>query len=240
MDKDLIDGIRENNQREYNHCVVQSADHSGSSTEADLKNSQKIPKEQKHFASRGNVLEDQVKIKDYNMKEGETIELTAALLGCTKRDESRPPPKSEEREAKSKASEPLIEISGIEDDKSASMIHEERMERVMRKVEETMKSVSYRMNDISTLEHTEASVSFQITDMTSTMNRFDSKPERMSEAFTQMTAENQARDRKIAEAFSQMNAENRVRDQKFEEQITNLEKRSIPKSKRNSQPWRQG
>ena len=36
-----------------------------------------------------------------------------------------------------KASEPCIEVNNIEDDKSASMIPEERMERVMQRMEET-------------------------------------------------------------------------------------------------------
>ena len=123
-----------------------------------------------------------------------------------------------------KASEPCIEVNNIEDDKSASMIPEERMERVMQQMEETMKSLSYRVNDMSTMEQTMASVNFQITDMASTMSRFDSKFGRMSEAFAQMNTENQARDRKFAEAFSQMNAENRVRDRKIEEKFKNLEK----------------
>ena len=48
----------------------------------------------------------------------ETIELIAALLGGMKRDESRLTPKAEEREAKRKASEPNIEISGLQESRS--------------------------------------------------------------------------------------------------------------------------
>ena len=59
--------------------------------------------------------------------------MTAALLGGMKREESRPLPKTEEREAKRKASEPSVEVSGMEDDKSVSMVPEERVERVMRR-----------------------------------------------------------------------------------------------------------
>ena len=47
-----------------------------------------------------------MKIEDYNMNDEETIELTAALHGGTNRDESRLISKTEESEAKRKASEP--------------------------------------------------------------------------------------------------------------------------------------
>ena len=44
-----------------------------------------------------------MKIEDYNMTEGETIELTTAVLGGAKREESRSLPKTEERDAKKKS-----------------------------------------------------------------------------------------------------------------------------------------
>ena len=77
-------------------------------------------------------------------------------------------------------------------------------------MEETTKSVNFRMDDISSIEHSMASVSFQITYLNTLMNK--------------MYNENQARDRKFAEALSQVNADNRARDRKIEERFTNLEK----------------
>ena len=48
----------------------------------------KIPKEQQHLVSKGRVLKNGQKIKEYNIKDGETMEMTMLLVGGTKRDES--------------------------------------------------------------------------------------------------------------------------------------------------------
>ena len=79
-----------------------------------------------------------MKIEDYNMKEEETIELTAALLGGTKRDESKPISNNRGREAKRKATKPSLEVGGLEDNKSASKDPYEKMEGMMQKMEETI------------------------------------------------------------------------------------------------------
>ena len=159
----------------------------------------RIPQEQQHPVSRGKVLKDKMKIEDYNLKEEETIELIAALLGGTKRDESRPISRTEEREAKRRASEPCIDISGQEDNRNASKASEGNMKTMMQKMEETLKAVSFRMDDISSFEQSMASANFQITDLNTTMHK--------------MYNETQARDRKFVEAISQVSADNRARDQ---------------------------
>ena len=64
-----------------------------------------IPKEQQHLVGRGRVLKDERKLKQYNVKDGETTELTMLLVGGTKRDETMPSKSKEEREAKRRTSE---------------------------------------------------------------------------------------------------------------------------------------
>ena len=67
---------------------------------------------------------------------------------------------TKEREAKRKASEANIEISGLEEDINASKDPEKkRMGRVMQKMEETMTTVSYRTKDVSSMEQKKASMS---------------------------------------------------------------------------------
>ena len=157
------DTLREDDQWKDDHCDVRSAGHSGSNTEADGRKG-RIPKEQQHLVSHGKVLKDKLKIEDYNMKEGETIELTAALLDVMKTT-------FENRRKRSKK----------------KSVRTQRME-------ETMTSVSYRMNDMSAIEQTITSMRFQISGLTPTMStNFD----KMSEAFTQMNTENQSLDKKI-------------------------------------------
>ena len=77
----------------------------------------KIPKEQQHLLSQGKTMKNSQKIGSYNIKEGETIEMTTALLGGMKRDEPMPCSITEERKTKRKASEASTEISEVEEDK---------------------------------------------------------------------------------------------------------------------------
>ena len=146
MDKDLIDGI-------YNKILyVKTLNGKTISIEYDPQNTvdsakeqierkTRILKEQQHLVRRGKVLDDKLKIEDDNMKEEEeeeTIEMIAALLGGTKRDESRPISKNKGREAKRKATKPSLEVGGLKDNKSASKDPYEKMEGMMQKMEETI------------------------------------------------------------------------------------------------------
>ena len=57
---------------------------------------------------------DKKKLKDYNITGGETIEMTALLLGGTKNTKvSTQRQLNVERETKRKASEPYIDVSGF-------------------------------------------------------------------------------------------------------------------------------
>ena len=94
----------------------------------------------------------------------------------------------------------------------------------MQKMEETL-SMKHPTEDISSLEQSINLVSFELTCMKATMNK-------VSEAITQMSAENQSRDQ----------AENHERDRRVEEKFTNLEKRSTTRSKSmpKSKPTKKG
>ena len=155
-------------------------------------------------------------IEDYKLIKQETIELTAALLGGTKREESRPV--SKEREAKRKASEPCIDISDLEEDKSTTAISGETVKKMMQKMEEAMQSMKYRTDDLSSLEQSYSSVSMEMTAVKNAM-------EKMSTTFSQMNEENQKRDQKINDAISQINVDIRTLDWKTEGQITTFEKK---------------
>ena len=61
----------------------------------------RTPKEHQHLVNRGKVLKDIMKLECCNTKERHTIELTAALLGGTKREE----PRSYRKERKGKRKE---------------------------------------------------------------------------------------------------------------------------------------
>ena len=78
------------------------------------------PKEQQHLVGRGRVLKDERKLKEYDIKDGETIELTMLLVGGTKRDETISSKAIEEREAKRRTSKANSDIREIGKDKGSS------------------------------------------------------------------------------------------------------------------------
>ena len=66
------------------------------------------------------------------------MELTILLVGGTKRDKSMPSRATEEREAKRRTSEANSDISGIGKDKNTSKETEDKMEQMMKRMEQTM------------------------------------------------------------------------------------------------------
>ena len=69
------------------------------------------------------AMKDEVKIEDYNMKEGRTIEMTLRLQGGMKNDESMASAGiAEERQVKRRTPEPCSAISGIDDVRLSEMI----------------------------------------------------------------------------------------------------------------------
>ena len=60
----------------------------------------RIPKDHQHLASRGKVLMDNKTLKDYSITGGETIEMTALLLGGTKNKILSPTPMNVERRSR--------------------------------------------------------------------------------------------------------------------------------------------
>ena len=72
-----------------------------------------IPRKHQCLVSQGNAVKDEVKIEDYNMKEGTTIEMTLRLQGGMKNDESMASAGiAEEMQVKRRTSEPCSDISG--------------------------------------------------------------------------------------------------------------------------------
>ena len=84
-----------------------------------------IPKVHQHLAIRGKVLMDSRTLKDCYISGGETIEMTALLLGGTKHKSLSPTRTDADRDKKRKESKPKIDVSGLEEEKSQPASEEE-------------------------------------------------------------------------------------------------------------------
>ena len=73
-------------------------DHAVGTVKRQLEAKTGIPKDHQHLASRGKVQMDSRTLKDYYKSEGETIELSAVLLGGMKNKSLSPAPMRTERE----------------------------------------------------------------------------------------------------------------------------------------------
>ena len=76
-----------------------------------------IPTDNQQLVARGRVLMDDIPLKEYGLSGGETIEMTAKLLGGMKHKSLSPKPMNTERERKKrKESEPCIDVGGFDDE----------------------------------------------------------------------------------------------------------------------------
>ena len=139
-----------------------------SDVKKEIEEKTRIPKKSAAPCESMRVLKDTRKVEDYNLIDEETMELTSALLGGTKREETRPV--SKEREAKRKASEPCFDTSNRKENKSTN--------------EGATQSMKYRTDDFSSLEQSHSSLGM---DMTAVKNAIG----RMSTTFCYMNEENQ-------------------------------------------------
>ena len=100
-------------------------DHAVETVKRQLEAKTGIPKDHQHLASRGKVLRDSRTLKDYYISGGETIEMTALILGGMKHKSLSPTPMDADRDKKRKESEPYIDVSGLEDEKPEPASEEE-------------------------------------------------------------------------------------------------------------------
>ena len=77
-----------------------------------------IPAGNHHLVTRGRVLMDNMPLKEYGLSGRETIDMTAKLMGGMKHKSLSPTPIDTERDKKRKESEPFIDTSGLENEKS--------------------------------------------------------------------------------------------------------------------------
>ena len=109
----------------------------------------------------------QKKLIEYYIYEGETIEITALLLGGTKNKSLSPTPMRTEREKKRKESEPYIDVSGLEEEKLESATSEEETVTTKKWMTSMMKEMKERTDDMSEFERSMTGVKFEMNEVKS-------------------------------------------------------------------------
>ena len=175
----------------------------------------RIPMDDQHLVARGKVLKDNIPLKEYGISGGDTIELTAQLLGGVKHKSLSPKPMDTERDKKRKESEPYIDVGGLEGEKP----QEDPDEVVATKkwMSEAMRELKERSDDMSELEQSITKVQSDMNDDTENLNK-------VAEALTKVSDDNNVRDRKFDDFIKNLNTGLHERDKKTDEKIERMER----------------
>ena len=203
-------------EQQNDHSQDQSEAHGGYRERTD-RGKDKNPERTPASREQRKGLDGQKTLKDYNINGGETIEMTALLLGGTKNKSLSPTSMNVGRETKRKDSEPYIDVSGLEEKKFESAASEE--ETVIKKqwMKSMMKEMKDCTDDISEFEKTMTGMIFEMTEVKVSMNK-------MSDAFSNIVDESQRRDQRFEELWIRINEDIRTREQRTEARIAGIEK----------------
>ena len=215
---DLIDGRYEKTiyvktWRGRTVSLVTDFDHAVGKLERQLEAKTGIPKNHQYLTSRGKVLKDSGTLKEYGLSGGETVEMTAQLLGGMKHKSPCPTPVVD-REKKRKESEPYIDVSGLENEKSQAVLEEEAVP-TKKWMSDTMKELKERTDDMSELERTMTNVQLDMKDVKEHMSK-------VNEALSKISEDNNTRDRRFEELIQSINNGLKDRDMKTDKKIEKL------------------
>ena len=176
-----------------------------------------VPTASQQLTFGGKVLMDKVLMKDYGISGGETIEMTAKLLGGMKKKSLSPKPMDTERDKKSKESEPCIEVGDSLEEENAQTHLDIDPSDNARWMEDALKRLKDRTDDVSELETNMSGVQWKMTEV-------EKKLETVSNSLMQKSEGNVARDKKLDALLACFTEGMEKREQKTEEKIDNMEK----------------
>ena len=149
-----------------------------------------VPTENQQLAFGGKVFMDKVLMKRYNISGGETIEMTAKLLGGMKKKSLCPKRMDTESHKKRKESEPCIEVGDSLEEENAQTHLDIDLSDNARWIEDAMKRLKDRTDDVSELETNMSGVQWKRTDV-------EKKLETVSNSLIQLTEGKAEQDKKL-------------------------------------------
>ena len=153
--------------------------------------------------------------------------MTAKLLGGMKHKSLSPKPMDTERE-KRKASEPCIDVSGLEDENPVTNPEDEPTE-ARKWMRETKKDLRQRTDDVSELERSVSTMQWDVTEVKGTLKSFNNTLDKMTEAQTTRDKKLDALLASLTTSFidKEKNTEEKIESvaRSLSEQISSLDKR---------------
>ena len=175
-----------------------------------------IPTDHQLLVVRGRVLTDSASMKEYGISEGETIEMTAKLLGGMKHKSLSPKPMDTEREKKRKESEPCIDVGDLEDENLGRNLEEEPTD-AKKWMEETMKDLKQRSDEMSDLERSMSTMQWEMGSVRENLDKITSSLEKLTER-------SETRDKKLDDLIASLSTGLAEKERRTEERIDNMEK----------------
>ena len=176
-----------------------------------------IPTESQQLTFGGKVLTDKMLIKEYNISGGENIEMTAKLLGGMKKKSLSPRPMDTERDKKRKESEPCIEVGhSLEEENAQTHLDIDASDNA-RWIEDAMKRLKDRTDDVSELETNMSGVQWQMTEV-------EKRLETVSDSLIKLSEGKAEQDQKLDALLCCFKEGMEVREKKIEAKMENMEK----------------
>ena len=160
---------------------------------------------------------DKVLMKEYNISGGETIEMTAKLLGGMKKKSLSPKPMDTERDKKRKESEPCIEVGDSLEEENAQTHLDINPTDSARWIEDAMKKLKERTDDVSELENNMSGVQWKMTEV-------EKKLETVSNSLIKLTEGKTEQDKKLDALLDCFKEGMEKKEKKIEAKMENMEK----------------
>ena len=153
-----------------------------------------IPTESQQLTFGGKALMDKVLMKEYNISGRETIEMTAKLPGGMKKKSFSPKPMDTKRE-KRKDSEPCIDVGDSIEEGNAETHPDIDPPDNTQWMEDTMKKLKERTDDVSELARNMSRVQWNMTEV-------ERKLDKVTNSLTLINKGNEARDKNLDEVLA--------------------------------------
>ena len=183
-----------------------------------------IPVELQKLVAGGKVLKDKTTLKEYGLSGGETIEMTGKLLGGMKKKSLSPRPMETERDKKRRESEPCIEVGDSLEEENAQTHLDIDPSSNARWIEDTMKRLQDRTDDLSELEINMSGMQRQMTGVEKRLETQDKKLDALLSCFKEgMEMREKKMEAKLGNMEKSLSERMNEKFSEFDKRITSVE-----------------